>query len=42
MVARRTLGAPPDVAVALVALDWLVSLAVVVAANQVTGYATTS
>lgn len=42
MVARRTLGAPVDVAVALVLLDWLVSLAVVIAANQVTGYAMTS
>jgi hypothetical protein len=42
VIARRTLGVAPDVAAGLVALDWLVSIAIVLVINQVTGYPFTS
>jgi hypothetical protein len=42
VIARRTLGVPADVAGGLVALDWLVSIAIVLVVDQVTGYPLTS
>ena len=39
MIARRTLGATPDVSVAFVVLDFLVSLAIVLAADHLFGIA---
>ncbi|MEJ0097642.1 MAG: hypothetical protein WDM84_06590 [Bauldia sp.] len=39
LIARRTLGVSADVAIGLVVLDWLVSLAVVVLIGKATGYA---
>jgi hypothetical protein len=38
VIARRTLGVAPDVAAGLVALDWLVSIAIVMIIDHVTGY----
>jgi hypothetical protein len=42
VIVRRTLAVPVDVAVALVLLDWLVSIAIVLAMNHLTGYPMTS
>jgi hypothetical protein len=38
LIARRTLGVGMDVAIALVVLDWLVSLTVVMVIGRLTGY----
>ena len=42
MIARRTLGVAVDVAGALVALDWLVSIAIVLIIDRITGYPLTN
>ena len=42
VIARRTLGVAADVAAGLVALDWLVSIAIVLIIGRITGYPLTS
>jgi len=42
VIARRTLGVAADVAAGLVALDWLVSIAIVTIVGRITGYPLTS